>query len=215
MKQLTFLFVFSVFFFTLNAQQNTPVFGVKAGLNLSDIHDDNQILPGGDEFTTANYYHFGVFFNHFFTDNFGLGAELLYNQKGAQNNTEINSPQNEDYKLRFDYFSLPLLLKYRLGNFVVEAGPEFSYRYNMALESDSNVNEEFLDLIWTEDFDIGALLGISYQIKRLNVGLRYNLGLGKLSNITYTDPNGEPIGSGKSFQNRVLQLSVSYAILTR
>jgi hypothetical protein len=215
MKQLTFLLLFTVISFTLNAQENTPVFGVKAGINLSDIHDDMGILTEGLEFTTANYYHFGVFLNHQFSNNLGIGAELLFNQKGAQNNTTINSPQDEDYRLRFDYFSLPVLLKYRVGNFIIEAGPEFSYRYNIAVESDTNVDEDLLKLIWTEDFDIGALLGLSYQIKRLNVGLRYNIGFGKLSEITFTNPNGEPLGDGKNFQNRVLQVSVAYVIVTR
>lgn len=197
--------------FSLQAQSSAPSFGLKAGLNLATIADNNDLIPEEFDFTNARFLHGGIFWNKAFDDQWGLGIELLYNQKGGQNKLNLNPVENNEYKLRFDYLSLPLLVRYRIQNLGIEAGAELSYRVNLHVESDQVFSKEAVEAAWSNKADTGLLFGLSYQIKNLLVTARYNFGITNLAEFTYTDANGEPIGEVKHW-NRVLQLSVGYLL---
>ncbi len=58
-------------------------FGVRAGTDFSKFIGPTE---EGESFSFSNGFHFGINYSFFFTDYFGLGAELLYQQKGTQRN---------------------------------------------------------------------------------------------------------------------------------
>lgn len=199
----------------LQAQQSSSEFGIKAGLNVGNIVDNLNPPPEHFEFAHTTFFHAGIFWNHYFNQHWGTGIELLYNQKGGQNKLGLGTPVYSNYKLRFDYLSLPLIAKYRLQNLVLEAGAEMAYKFNLNVKSDLEVNEAFVDAIWDQDFEVGLLVGLAYHIKKLQIGIRYNYGLSYLSNVAYTDANGEPIGEKLTHNNRVLLFSVGYALIAK
>lgn len=194
-----------------NAQDKSSEFGIKAGLNVAKIADNSDLLPEGFDFTNARFFHGGIFWNKFFSDHWGTGLELLYTQKGGQQPLVLNDPDSK-YKLRFDYISLPLLAKFRFHNFIVETGTEIAYRINLDAIGDQTISVDLLEMTWDKKFDASLLFGLAYQIKKINVAVRYNYGLAGLTEIYYTDVNGEPLGDAVVHQNRVLQVSLGYAL---
>lgn len=197
--------------FASHAQDKSTEFGVKAGLNIANIVAYSNPIPDLMEFTSISYLHVGVFYNHYVDEHWALGAELLYNQKGGTSNPEFESNQPVT-KFRFDYLSLPLLLSYHIEGFGLEVGPQISYQFNVTGKSDPPINDKVLEFIWGKEIEVAALVGLSYRINKFHFGLRYDFGLTSLTEFTYTDLNGEPIGDEVKHWNRVLQFSLGYAL---
>lgn len=124
----------------------------------------------------------GVFLNITPVSFFSIQPELLLQQKGAVN-------RHDDFSIIEDveigYFSVPLLLKFRIPVFHiffphVFAGPQFSYKLK------SEYTLKTLDLTATreidlKDYDLGGVFGAGFDIQSkhlfFNMDVRYNLGV--------------------------------------
>ena len=101
-------------------------FGVKAGLNLSDISNTSTAVD--TKMKTGLYA--GVTATFPITESYSIKPELVYNQMGAKTDLYdfggIIGQVSTTTKL--DYLSLPIMLQYNLpSNLYLEVGPEFSY----------------------------------------------------------------------------------------
>ena len=215
-KKIAFSLVLCCSFFTLQlaAQENSSEIGIKVGLTSANMHNNTSQGLGEFDMVSARHFHAGLFWNKYFNKNWGFGLELLYNPKGGRSADDFNSVGTIDYRFRFDYVSLPVLCKFRARNFILEAGPEFSYKNNVAVigGAGGSYTGPAANEFWNTDFDVALVGGVAYQIKRFIVGLRYGQGLFNQTDATFTDANGEPL-SDVVVKHRALQISLGYAII--
>ena len=112
MKKFTFaLMLAAVMLFTAAPLfAEGMMFGVKAGLNMSNWTGDDAALDFGVDPSSKMGFGGGVFFGYSFSELFGIQAEALYMMKGATYEAEFEgTTYTADAKI--DYFEVPLLLK--------------------------------------------------------------------------------------------------------
>jgi hypothetical protein len=171
--------------------------GIRGGLNLSDVVINNTTdNPDAEsDFRMKAGIHAGIFSSVDVGRRTRLSAELLYSNKGVR---AINN------RINLHYISLPILFEYVItAKWLAEVGPELSYLVVVRSEY-GNVSS-----LWNNKIDIGMDVGIRYSItSTLSAGLRFNAGFLSVIENGGTNASGEKI----RFQNRVLQLSIAYAL---
>ena len=205
---IAFLVLLSTSFFS-NAQESNLKFGVKGGVNFSNLSkdnaEDNKMLTG---------VNLGIFAKLPITNSVAIQPEIYFTTKGSKltyNNVFVNGTANFD----LNYIEVPILLVLNLNkNFNVHVGPYASYLISSKVKNVSDVSfYDFESNINSDDlnkFDTGIVAGIGIDMQSLSIGLRYNFGLIKVgkerdySGTTYTFPDGK---------NSVISAYLSYSIL--
>lgn len=195
----TFLFFVLLAVHSIASFSQDIRFGIKGGLNLSDIVLTNYFDRDGEaSYKMKAGEHAGVFAALDVTSDFGLTMEVLYSNKGTNAGSKIN--------LR--YINLPILVQYKFSEkFLAEVGPEVGYLFS-ARSKLGNVAH-----IWDSKIDIGLAIGVQYLItEKLSAGARYYAGFSSVQEpIPNRDINGDP-GETIKFQNRVVQFFIGYTI---
>ncbi|AYN66206.1 PorT family protein [Euzebyella marina] len=183
MKNLLFVFFLTIGSFCSSAQDFG--FGVKAGVNISNLGGDYYVGVGNLGSRVA--FHLGGVVEVPITDKISVQPELLYSSQGS--NWDYGS--NGD-NLKLDYVNLPILGKYHiLQGLSAEAGPVVGF-----LVSSNADDDQFKNL------DIGFGIGASYKLaNNIFFSLRYNKGIANVKGENY---------SGSS-QNNIIQISAGYA----
>lgn len=182
-----------------NENNRDSRFGVKGGLNLSNLYIDHVT----DEHVRESY-HAGLYAKLPVLDFISVQPELLYSEKGAEVTYGAdNTERSVEYSLR--YIDMPVLLRVDISNFYVNAGPYGSYLLDAQTKVTSNAsgtNEQEFDL--NEDnfstFDYGVAGGVGFQWKAFDLGVRYNLGLRDVgSKDQRPGANGtDPLSNGRN-----------------
>ncbi|SEH32787.1 porin family protein [Chryseobacterium culicis] len=173
---------------TSTASSSPVRFGLKAGLNISNISNSDLNSKAG--------FYGGVFANIPVAQDFSVQPEVLYSGMGAK------FKANSDTKVNLDYISIPFMLQYNaLPNLYLEAGPQFSFLVNSKFKNNSN-SADAKDIFKTFDFGIG--LGAGYYFTQ-NIGItaRYVAGL------TDVAKNRPDLSEDKA-KNGVFQLGLAY-----
>jgi hypothetical protein len=171
-------------------------YGVKTGLNLSDIAISNYIDPDAEsDFNIKAGFHAGMFVSVPVYDRFALAVELLYSGKGVKAITNIN----------LHYIALPVLIHYFPNEkWIFEVGPEFDYLFS-ARSKYGNVSE-----IYNNRIDIGLDAGVVYNLSsKVSFGMRFNAGF---LSVIKTQRTGTQSTDPIRYQNRVLQFSLNFKI---
>jgi hypothetical protein len=173
-------------------------FGIKGGLNISDIVITNYINPDVEsDFRLKLGLHAGFFVTGMVNDRLGMAAELLYSNKGVKANSDIH----------LHYITLPLMVQYQLTDHIfAEVGPEPGYMIS-ATSQYGNVSGTY-----NQKIDLGLDGGLRYDTPKLVFGLRYCVGV-----FSVTEPveTVGPSGVEKiKYQNRVVQFSLGYKLYT-
>lgn len=192
-------------------------FGVKIGANFSHIDEnidtDGAVGNAVGELVIENSYkvkvrpQIGVWFNFPLTDRLSLQPELLWTEKNLH--AEDNNP--EDGYINFQYFSLPVLANYQLGNWRIELGPELSFLLDQSLKDFANSLDES-PFIEENVFEVAINIGVQYHYDRWRVGLRGSRDLTDFISFDFTDLNGEFAGTLRGF-HQGLTLWAGYQIL--
>ena len=184
------LFVFSSII--TNAQNKTGGggfrIGGKVGANLNKI--SGQSFNDGFEYA----YHAGAFFEIDFTKKFGIQPELLWSQTSTKPATTL-APiyQTLPTDLKLNYFSIPVLLRYNIGNMLtLHAGPQFSILMNKNDNLLQNGSNAF------KNGDLALVLGAQVNLKMLRVYGRYNAGLNNINDFS----------DQEKWTNRQIQLGI-------
>lgn len=167
--------------FSTSAFSQFSEFGVKAGLNMS-----NMTVEGNNDNTLKFGLNAGVFNKIYVTDMFALQPELLYSSKGFQNvfNNEIVTDGEINYNL--NYIDLPVKLVFYLADdFNFQLGPYIGYLVNANVEVDNAELLDFMQVDTQDDLDrdnfnaldFGLTGGLGFEFDPLVVGFNYNLGL--------------------------------------
>ena len=167
-------------------------FGVKAGVNFSDVSD----LDNGDTKMMTGFYA-GAFAEYRINYWFGVQAEALYSTQGTKFE---NSPLK--FELKQDYINVPILAKfYVLDNLSVDVGPQFGFLVNDEAKLKAGSWEPTFDAD-PKSFDFSVGLGLNYTLfDHLDITARYNLGLtDSYEGLSGTNRNGViQVGLGYRF----------------
>ncbi|MBG6188530.1 porin family protein [Flavobacterium sp. CAN_S2] len=174
-------------FTSAQAQEKTPSYGFKGGLNFSNFYtdnvDDSNILTG---FNAGLYAKFPI------TNSIAIQPEINYTTKGSEQIYD-NAVFQGTSKFNINYIEVPVLLVANLTeNFNVHVGPYAAYMVSGKTSTDTNFGSSTSELD-TDDFnkfDAGISGGVGVDLDVVNFGVRYNYGLtkiGKDNNFTSSD----------------------------
>lgn len=170
-------------------------FGLKGGLNVSDIVMTNYVNPDVEsDLALKLAIHAGVFVSGILVERIGMVAELLYSNKGVKGFSNIN----------LHYITLPLLVQYKLtDNILAEVGAEPGYLFSAESEFGNVANT------YSNKFDLALDGGFRLDMPKLIFGIRYCAGIFSVKEPT---ENAASPGERIKYQNRVLQISIGYKL---
>lgn len=161
-----------------NAQDSKLSFGMKAGVNFSNVSGAK--VDGKDAKGRTGFYVGGLA-DYSISDKFSIQPEVLYSMEGADKNS-------------LDYIRIPVMAKYEVvENFSILAGPSFAFR--MAAEN-ALVEKS------TKSSDFGLGIGAAYAFGNIFVDARYNMGLSDIKDGDQKDSlknNNIQLGIGYKF----------------
>ncbi len=192
MKKILSLAFLSLFMLSAQAQKKPGTYwntlgGLKAGMNTSNIRFGDNATSR----TTSDAWNkgatAGLWASFPLGNTISIQPELMYSRMGGNVTFPVlaapwfNQPQwYNQYNLKFDYISIPLLLKVHAGNvFAFYAGPQANFLMNAkadVIRFASSNNENFKDSIEKTDFSLVG--GIQLFPKNiLHVDFRYIRGM--------------------------------------
>jgi hypothetical protein len=168
--------VVSCFLLSASLFAQTPVFGVKAGANISNI---NWEIPNAD-FDSRIGFHVGLLAHIHLSPQWGVQPELQYSTEGVK-----QPVTNGEYTWKTDYVNIPIMLQYMFDNgFRLEAGPFLGLMVS---------NDDNDDVFKSTNAGVG--FGVNYlTYSGFGIGGRYNLGLTKITEDAAAD------GKSRTFQ---------------
>lgn len=179
-------------FLTPSVSQAQMRFGIRAGLNASNISVKN--LPNKSE---RFGYYAGVFADiPVMPDFMSVQPELSYSIKGAG-----FKPLNDRQTLNMNYVDFFLPVAFKLNMFDLQVGPFASFLTSTPDYTVFNDNKIVVDAF--KKYDVGLTGGLSVNFNKLLIGVRYNQGFVDVT----TDKSRTILGSGK---NSVGQVSLGY-----
>ena len=153
------LTVAAVFAFGVASAQDMN-FGAKAGINMSNLT--------GDAETDAKIgFQVGAFAEFKISEKFAIQPEVMYSALGAKDDAD---------NLNMNFIVIPVMAKYFVSEkFSLEAGPQVALLMS-AKYGDVDVKDAF------KSTDFGLNLGAGYDVsEKMNVGLRYSMGMSNIS----------------------------------
>jgi opacity protein-like surface antigen len=176
-------------------------FGVKAGLNLSNVKN-----IGSTNNKTRLGLNGGLLTEIGISKKFIVRPELLYSIKG---NKFPATALNGGGTLSLNYISIPLLGGFRPNEkFTILLGPEFNFLTNANSKFDGSNHDVSKNF---KKFDLAIDLGVTYKVRDgLGVELRYSYGFEDLADVILTDQLGNEIGKDRIGSNRVFQFGLFY-----
>jgi hypothetical protein len=163
--------------------------GIKAGLNLYNIHNSN-----GAEYDMKPGLVAGLLGHIHLSKQFAFQPELVFSGQGAKYTTA-----GVDTKINLNYLNVPLMLQYMFDNgFRLHAGPQIGFLMT-AKSVTGDVKTDIKDNLKPIDVAVGLGLGYIHVPSGFGLNARYNLGLTNINENT----------SVKS-TNRGFQLGVFY-----
>jgi len=131
----------------------------------------------------------GVSFQAGITRSFSLVPELYLTTKGGK--LKANNPMTiNESTLRLYALELPVLARFHICNFHINAGPSIAYNFYGTQKIDDSSDDLSFNKSegGTKHFEAGVQLGGGYtfhtKTKRITLDLRYNYGL---TNISYSN----------------------------
>lgn len=169
--------------------------GFKAGVNISTFR------PAVDYSDFDPNFKLGQVFGAFVqipvcSSRFTIQPEFLYSQMGAKSNSTLWG----DATFRYNYFSMPLLVKYKVvKSFNVFAGAEADFLIRGRLKQLYKTTTVTYDI---KDFDFAYTAGISASTKQWIFDIRYIHGSQDVS----------PKSGENTFFNQAVQVTVGYKL---
>ncbi len=178
MKKIFFLFAVLTIFFASQVKAQSIMFGVKAGLNVSDIHFNNNIV---DKENRVGWFFGPTVKFSLPVAGLGVDASLLYDYRS----TMINDRTGEKLNVKHQQVAIPVNLRYsiELGSVVSMfffAGPQWGINVGNKDFKWNNINKYSMK---SSDFSVNLGLGITV-LKHLEVNANYNIACGKSADVT-------------------------------
>lgn len=158
----------------------TPKFGIKAGLNFTNLYiddiDDERMKLG---------INAGVYAKIPISKGVSFQPELLYYNKGTRASYDNVVLGTGEYRFNLHYLELPLLFSFNVAkNFNIHAGGYAAYLLGADIKDvnkDGTIQEiDNLNADNFNRFDAGLVGGLGFDIQNVTIGARYNYGLVKI-----------------------------------
>lgn len=162
---------------TVSAQTEAH-FGIKGGMNASELHVTNNSGSGAIKMDTRIGYHAGVLAHiHKRASHWAIQPEVMYSLEGAKSDLIGNS---DKAFTNLSYINVPILVQYMFDNgFRIQAGPQLGLLVSAKSKVGSN-KTDIKDFYKTMAFSIPA--GVSYLTRTgLGFDARYSFGISDLS----------------------------------
>ena len=146
-------------------------FGIKGGLNLYNINQDNN--SGLDR---KAGFHFGLLAHIHLAKQFAMQPEVVYSVQGGK--YKVGTVETH---VNLDYVNVPVLFQYMFDNgFRLQAGPQVGF-LNKAKSKTNDVNTDIKDNY--EPIEFGLAMGVGYVHPPSGFGFdaRYNAGLSAIN----------------------------------
>ncbi len=169
-------------------------FGVKAGVNLANIHASQ--VSSIESYKTNASFHAGALASIPLFSNFVLQPEIMYSGEGTKYTND-----GDNSTINTAYVNIPVLFKYKdPSGFFAEIGPQFGVLAT-AKEKSGAVSVDVKSSF--KSTDVSGCIGIGY-LSSLNIGIdaRYTMGL--------TDIMASSNGSTGTAKNNVIQIGLFY-----
>lgn len=169
-------------------------FGVKAGLSFSSVDGDTD---PGEAYGYRSGFHVGPTFTIRYTDEFGMRAEVLYNQLGTTydyegpsyfvlrnetDNRNVRGSKDMNYNTFLSYIDIPLQVYYRFGdvlevfggaNLMILAGGTAAGRVKFSTPLSRDDIDSGLDYSYNSD---NARSGVGGETQTVTLGgIRYDV----------------------------------------
>lgn len=203
---LAFLALGMMFANTANAQGLK--FGLKAGLNVTDIHLSSEVF---DKTNRAGWFAGPTVKFSLPLLGLGVDAAALYDVRSAK----VANTKLEERTIKQEQITIPVNLRYSIGlgssaNIFVFAGPQWGF----------NVGDK--DFKWTNgssyslkksNFSVNAGLGFTV-LNHLQVSANYNVAFGKTADVKILDALSDAaeqiVGSKGKSRNNSWQIALAY-----
>ena len=142
-------------------------FGIKGGVNVFNVHNDNDI-----KYDSKAGFHFGLLGHIHFDSQFAIQPEIVFSGQGAKIG---------DTNYNLNYVNVPVLFQYMFDNgFRLQAGPQAGFLITAKSKNDNVTTDNRDDL---KSLDFGLCFGASYIFPPTGFGIdaRYNLGLSNIN----------------------------------
>lgn len=200
---MVFLLVETPVFAQAPDTRETLHFGFKAGLNNSNVWDEE-----GQDFQADPKYGFagGAFLSIPLGRYFGIQPEVLYSQKGYQaSGTAFGTPYS--YVRTTNYIDVPLMLQFKPSRFItIVGGPNYSFLTSAIDErrygSYSTAQEETFNNDNLRKNTLGAIVGADFTVDNLVIAPRIGW--------DFQTNNGDGTSSSPRYRNQWIQLTVGY-----
>jgi len=173
-----------------NSQTGRTHFGIKAGVNLSNLKSPNT------DYDSKAGLHAGLLAHIHVANHFAVQPELVYSNQG----TEYRNA-NDIYRTTLHYVNIPVLAQYMTGSgFRLQTGPQLGF----LLDAKSKVNnsETKTDVeSFFKTTDLSWAFGASY-LTNSGFGFdgRYNLGLSNINDANATKVRNSVFQIGAFYQ---------------
>lgn len=163
MKKLVLIASFIALGTTASFAQSAARFGVKAGLNVSNI-------TGSDSRDQDSRLSFngGLVAELPVSDRFSIQPEVIYSAQGStiaaiDEDNFLDIDENVEYQL--DYVKVPLLAKIYLSDGLsLQAGPSFNFLVNEEIDYQPVSNGGDVNIVnGANTFELGTAAGLEYQ----------------------------------------------------
>ena len=179
MKKLFTLVLMTVALLTATTASAQVKFGVKGGLNVTDMHINDEVF---DKSNQAGWYIGPTVKVSLPVTGLGVDIAALYDYRSAK----VTDPSNEEVKVKQQSINVPVNLRYGIGlgslaSIIFHAGPQIGF----------NVGDK--NFKWTDtsnyalkksNFSFNVGLGVSVA-KHLEVTGNYNIACGKTADATF------------------------------
>lgn len=167
-----------------------PKFGIKGGLNLSQLYVEQPTVK--DESMKVGI-NLGVFGKIPISNFLAVQPEVLYSSAGSKityggsDLENILGIQPGEVRFNLNYVQVPIALAVNLGPLNVHAGPYFSYLLSAKVKDlkSSDLGSSDIGTLNTDDFnkmDYGVMFGVGFDVNAFTLGVRYNYGLREIGN---------------------------------
>lgn len=188
---------------TTNSSSSDVRFGVKAGMNVSSLSNDETL----DDQKSKIGFNAGVFATIPVAASFNIQPEVIYSQYGSKADYTVLGDKYSS-STNLDYVTVPVMFQYNfVPNFYVEAGPEFglmvSAKNKVKNESNGNssTTDNYKDNLNTFNFGIGLGAGY-YFTDNIGITARYVAGI--------TDVAKDRPSNSDAVKNNVFQVGLAY-----
>lgn len=177
--------------------------GVKAGLNFSNVYDEQN-----NDYVAENKVGFvgGGFLSIPITKFIGFQPEILYSEKGFKA-TKNFLGNNYEFTRTSTYLDFPMQLQVKPIPFVtILAGPQFSYLLKTKNDFNGNITTTEEENINKENYKkniFGFVVGADINVQNFIISGRAGW------DISQTDTNGD--STKPRYKNQVLQVTLGYA----